>query len=774
VKPLLVLMSSSLPNETASATQQVMTAHALARAGLPVRLVAKRTLPGVSDKDVLESYGLTHEERLQITLIGVGPGRQKNRIFFGRLLMSSEWHSERMGVLTREPRVIPLNRMTRSRSPIVFEAHEPADVPDRQLNWRSRMLQRRALRSARGIVTVTKAGGERFIERGVASDRLAVIPNGAAPVDVGSLWEDRGVRVLLSALALMEDRITLKVVGESDPLRLAALSDFARSIGVDGRVIIHPAVPHAEVPALLGAADILVLPMTRSTVGQIYASPMKLFEYMAAGRPIVASDLPTVREIVGDREAWLFQPGDPAALAARVAETLRNWPEARRRAAAARDLLEGSFTWDARARSLISFMDRLGMLTDAPEPAIPEPPAGRSRDGSMRPLLILTSCNLPNETAIATQQVKTAHALARLGLPVRLVAKTDQPAGSAEDVLEHYGLAPVDGLRVRLIEVGPGRHRNRMFFLRSFLASEWRDDRLGLFTSEPRAIPLSRLTRAREPVLFEADEPANVPGRVLSWRSRVLHSRALRSARGIVTVTNAGAQRFIEDGADPERIAVIPNGADPVDTLPVRETLDGAIRLLYVGSHWPDRGVRVLATAIPLIEERATLDIVGESDPRRLAQLRDFVRSLGVEDRVNIRPAVPHSAVPALLASADIVVLPMMRSEVGEVFASPMKLFEYMAAGRPIVSADLPTVREIVSEETAWFFKPEDAAALAASVAEMIQRWPEARRRAAASRALLESSYTSEARARALLSFMDRLGMLDGFSETASSGRRHA
>jgi glycosyltransferase involved in cell wall biosynthesis len=313
-----------------------------------------------------------------------------------------------------------------------------------------------------------------------------------------------------------------------------------------------------------------------------------------------------------------------------------------------------------------------------------------------------------------------------------------------------------------------------MFFLRSVLAPEWRDERLGLFTSEPRAIPLSRLTRSREPVLFEADEPANVPGRVLSWRSRVLQSRALRSARGIVTVTNAGAQRFIDDGADPERLAVIPNGADPVDIPPVRETLDGEIRLLYVGSLWPDRGVRVLVSAMPLIEERATLDIVGESDPLRLAALRDFVRSLGVEHRVNVRPAVPHSAVPALLASADIVVLPMMRSEVGEIFASPMKLFEYMASGRPIAAADLPTVREIVSEHTAWFFNPEDAAALAASIAEMITRWPEARRRAAAARELLESSYTWEARGRALLSFMDHLGMLDGFSETATSGWRHA
>jgi glycosyltransferase involved in cell wall biosynthesis len=379
---LLVLMSSELPNQTASAAQQVKTAHALARSGIRVRLIAKHVGAVPSPEEVLGHYGLVPDDNLEVIIISVPKGRQRNRVFFARVLASKAWRGKRIGILTREPRVFPMSMITPGRTPILFEAHEPAGLDDRPLNRRSRRLQGWALRSARGVVAVTKAGGEGFAGMGVEPQRLAVIPNGADPLQldaprpeltseirlsyVGSFQEDRGVDVLVKALPLIDKRVSVHTVGEWRPDRRELIADLARALGVEDRLTMHPAVAHGEVPKHLAEADILVLPMTGSSVGQTFASPMKLFEYMAAGRPIIASDLPTVREIVGEDEAWFFKMGDERSLADAVTRVVAEWPDARMRASRAEHLLETSYTFDARARRLTSFMQRLGMLVEDP------------------------------------------------------------------------------------------------------------------------------------------------------------------------------------------------------------------------------------------------------------------------------------------------------------------------------------------------------------------------------------------------------------------------
>jgi glycosyltransferase involved in cell wall biosynthesis len=179
--------------------------------------------------------------------------------------------------------------------------------------------------------------------------------------------EDRGVDVLVRAIAGMDPRVQVDVVGAARPHEERLLVAAGRDAGVAGRYALRDAVPHGDVQSVLQSADILVLPMRRSAIGETYASPMKLFEYMAARRPIVASALPTTQGVVGDREAWFFRPDDPEDLAATVNAVIERWPEACRRAEAARQLLERSYTYDIRARGIVEFLRRLGILP----PAIP-------------------------------------------------------------------------------------------------------------------------------------------------------------------------------------------------------------------------------------------------------------------------------------------------------------------------------------------------------------------------------------------------------------------
>jgi glycosyltransferase involved in cell wall biosynthesis len=100
-------------------------------------------------------------------------------------------------------------------------------------------------------------------------------------------------------------------------------------------------------------ADVLVLPNTReSEESERFTSPIKLFEYFAAGKPIVASDLPSIREIVGDEDVLFVPPGEPEALAAALASLEQNHALRVKLAKRSASLAAG-YTWDARARRIL-------------------------------------------------------------------------------------------------------------------------------------------------------------------------------------------------------------------------------------------------------------------------------------------------------------------------------------------------------------------------------------------------------------------------------------
>jgi glycosyltransferase involved in cell wall biosynthesis len=119
-------------------------------------------------------------------------------------------------------------------------------------------------------------------------------------------------------------------------------------MGVDDAVDWQGPMSHDDAVAAMRAFDVAVLPNTLST-----GTPMKLAEYAAMGRPIVAPDLPNIRDMFEpEREICVFAPGDPAALAAAIRRLAAAPNEARRMAAAAR-LRVAQCTWDDTAEFLV-------------------------------------------------------------------------------------------------------------------------------------------------------------------------------------------------------------------------------------------------------------------------------------------------------------------------------------------------------------------------------------------------------------------------------------
>ena len=137
--------------------------------------------------------------------------------------------------------------------------------------------------------------------------------------------------------------------GEADLNRVDRL---IRSLDLESRVTITGLVPPRDVTSRLAPASALVLPNIASAISERYTSPLKLFEYLHMGRPIVASNLTALREVLTDGlSALLVPPGDERAVG-RALLRLKNEPATASALASGARALAPLYTWTARAEKI--------------------------------------------------------------------------------------------------------------------------------------------------------------------------------------------------------------------------------------------------------------------------------------------------------------------------------------------------------------------------------------------------------------------------------------
>lgn len=181
-----------------------------------------------------------------------------------------------------------------------------------------------ACRRAAAVVTLTERLADRVrgcgapvhvVPSGVRGPAYTAAPTGGAGIlYVGRLHPQKGLDTLVRAAALLPG-VPVTLAGDG-PER-AALEQLAGQLGVAGRVLVTGFRPHREVPALLAAADVVVLPSRYEELGTA------LVEAMAAGRPVVASAVGGIPELVRDGvDGLLVPPGEPVALATAVEKLL--------------------------------------------------------------------------------------------------------------------------------------------------------------------------------------------------------------------------------------------------------------------------------------------------------------------------------------------------------------------------------------------------------------------------------------------------------------------
>jgi len=169
----------------------------------------------------------------------------------------------------------------------------------------------------------------------------------------GHLYTWKGIDTFVQAASLMNDPSMLwLVVGglESDVERYRALTKETSSLHFAGYR------PKEDIAKYLRAADALILPNSACSVeSREYTSPLKLFEYLTSGTPIIASDLPSIRKVVSERSVLFANPDDAESFAQQVTEMRKNPTEALNLAKEGL-CISAKATWEARANDVVGFI----------------------------------------------------------------------------------------------------------------------------------------------------------------------------------------------------------------------------------------------------------------------------------------------------------------------------------------------------------------------------------------------------------------------------------
>jgi len=253
------------------------------------------------------------------------------------------------------------------------------------------------------------------------------------------------------------------------------------------------------------------------------------------------------------------------------------------------------------------------------------------------------------------------------------------------------------------------------------------------------AVVLARLKRT--PLVLEINGLYSVEARSSQWPAFARHFAKLIEvftlpfADSVVAVTDGLAREISKYHLHPNaKIFVIPNGVDtdvfrPKDTLQSRRrcAIDPRSKVIcFIGNFIAWQGLQTLikcSVTVLAAVPNALFLLVGDGPLR--ASFERSASSLGVVDAFRFVGKVPHAEVPDYINSADVCVAPFVSARNRLIGLSPLKLYEYMACGKPIVASDVPGVGDLLtSHRCGLAVKPDDPLALAQNIIHLLNDEP--------------------------------------------------
>ena len=362
--------SELLPSEKARALQVVNTCYGLAKAGLDTKLYAGLKK---SRLDILKYYGLRPIPNLSFIS---APLLREFRLFGFKFSWEGIFKHNCIGYLKREKEnffiytrhlKIAFSLLKKfPHLPLIYEAHEIFFLTKKNLF----SLEDFVLSNSKGLVFITHSLRKKVEEFFTLKAPSVVIPDGVnlelieeakkkalegEIVYVGQLYPWKGVKTLARAMVYLPG-VKLTMVGGGSDKEREEIERIVDELKLKDRVKLTGFLPYFEALRFMTGARVLVLPLEDEPIARYFTSPLKLFEYMASAVPIVASDLPTIREILRPEETGiLVKPGDERVLAEAIARLLKDKSLSQTIANKAYHLSR-EYSWKKRAERIAHFI----------------------------------------------------------------------------------------------------------------------------------------------------------------------------------------------------------------------------------------------------------------------------------------------------------------------------------------------------------------------------------------------------------------------------------
>ena len=331
-------------------------------------------------------------------------------------------------------------------------------------------------------------------------------------------------------------------------------------------------------------------------------------------------------------------------------------------------------------------------------------------------IAVITNSRIPSLTANSIQAMKVTQALMQLGHEIRMFAPREAESISGESLAAHYGLRLIPDLELLPSE----RHLKRFDFIfhAQRAAKKFHADLIYTWLPQSAVIGLW----AGYPVVLEMH--ADVSGRMGAWwLGRFWKAKGNKA----MTVTTSALRNALERSTQlqfkNESLLIAPNGVEleKYDGLPnppeARHQLNlpQGLTVGFTGHIYPGRGADLL---FELAKKMKDINFLWVGGTPELVKFWRGKLSEAKLSNVTMTGFVNHEKIPRHQAASDVLLMPYSRSiegssgqDIAEVI-NPMKMFEYMASGRAIISADLPSIREVLNEKNAVFCEPGDTGKL--------------------------------------------------------------
>jgi glycosyltransferase involved in cell wall biosynthesis len=356
-----------IPTSRAQGYAIMKMCEEFAKSGEEVELIIPKRRSNVEDKDPFSYYGIDPVFKIKrifgFDFLGMSEKFGKLTFWLDTILFL---FMVRLKGLTKPGSIIytrdyMLALFIPKKSFLSLELH---DIPG------PKSLFRRAVNKANVIFVLNSYIKEELLKLGVSESKIFIEASGVdlerfdVKVDksevkkklelplnkkivmyIGLLDKWKGVETLLKASRFLKDAQVV-IIGEG--------SELARFKKEYPGVIYKGSLPYRDLPFNQQGADVLVAPNSEgSNISNLYTSPLKVIAYMTSGIPIVASDLPSIREVLNESNAYLVEPDNPKALAEGIKKALTEDGKGKTMKA-----LEdvGKYSWDKRVKSILSII----------------------------------------------------------------------------------------------------------------------------------------------------------------------------------------------------------------------------------------------------------------------------------------------------------------------------------------------------------------------------------------------------------------------------------